>query len=159
MAALVLAGLLASAIGPATAAADSGDGLVRADLDGVAIELILVGKYQCHDLDYPRIHCFSSGLRLNASIQAALSVQAVDYVQVFESPFYGGASLLISQDYTVLATLGWNDRISSFKGKNSQSGRFWTDWFYGGSSYAFCCNQQVASLGAFDNTFSSVQRT
>ena len=37
--------------------------------------------------------------------------------------------------------------------------RGFTDWLFGGSSWPFCCNSQVASLGSYDNTFSSVQRT
>jgi len=58
-----------------------------------------------------------------------------------------------------LITIGWNDRMSSFKARNGETGRFWTDWFNGGSSWPFCCNSQVSGLGAYDNTFSSVQRT
>ena len=56
----------------------------------------------------------------------------------------------------MLAWIGWNDRVSSFKGKNAQTGTFYTDWFAGGSGYGFCCNQQVSSLGGFNDTFSSV---
>ena len=64
--------------------------------------------------------------------------------------------MYMSDDYQVLATIGWNDRISSFIVKNSMTGKFWTDWFYGGSYYYFCCNSQVQYLGGYDNTFSSV---
>ena len=30
-------------------------------------------------------------------------------------------------------------------------------WFYGGSQWSFCCNSQFASLGGYDNSFSSVE--
>jgi len=65
----------------------------------------------------------------------------------------------VSQDYAALSAIGWNDRISSFRGRNSETGQFWTDWFYGGTWYAFCCNTSVSNLGSFNNTFSSIQRT
>jgi hypothetical protein len=31
--------------------------------------------------------------------------------------------------------------------------------FYGGSQWSFCCNTQQSTLGGYDNTFSSIQRT
>jgi hypothetical protein len=66
--------------------------------------------------------------------------------------------MYFSADYSALALIGWNDRISSFIGQNSGSANFWTDWFFSGSYYSFCCNQQIASLGSYDNSFSSVIR-
>ena len=65
----------------------------------------------------------------------------------------------VSQDYSALATIGWNDRISSFKARNSETGAFFTDWFYSGSSWPFCCNTQQPTLNAYDNLFSSIRRT
>jgi hypothetical protein len=71
---------------------------------------------------------------------------------------FSGASMYLAADYSMLVGIGWNDRISSFKAVSGQSGTFFVDWLYGGSSYSFCCNQNVASLGAFNDTFSSVRR-
>ena len=59
----------------------------------------------------------------------------------------------------MLVLLGWNDKVSSFKARNGETGRLWVDWWYSGSSWSFCCNSQVPYLGSYDNTFSSVQRT
>ena len=132
---------------------------VRADLDGRAIPLSAVGRFHCHDFAYPVIHCFASSQGLDTAVEPILATTALDYVAIFEFAGYGGAAMYVSSDYTVLATIGWNDRISSFKARNSLSGRFWTDWFYTGSQYAFCCNTTFPSLGSWDNTFSSVQRT
>jgi hypothetical protein len=65
----------------------------------------------------------------------------------------------VSQDYATLSTIGWNDRISSFKARNSETGTLFADWFFTGTWWAFCCNTQVANLGSYSNTFSSLQRT
>lgn len=147
---------------------------LSADLDGVPIELSEVSDWYCHDFDYPQIHCFSdphrlelsslstqrSALTLSSSSGVSLaSLTAVTYVTVYEFPSYQGAFFQMSADYTALSLIGWNDRISSFKGRNAESGIFYVDWFNGGSQWTFCCNQEVPSLNAYDNTFSSVRRT
>jgi hypothetical protein len=84
---------------------------------------------------------------------------SVDYVTVWDGTFFSGASMNVSEDYSALSLIGWNDRISSFKGRNSESGAFYVDWFYGGAWWTFCCNQQTSNLGTFSNTFSSIRRT
>ena len=135
------------------------DVVLTADLEGVPIPLVAVANFQCNDFDYPAIHCFKAAGELSASLQVALSLDllsGIDYVQVWEHSAYGGSSMVISQDYNALSLLGWNDRISSFKARNSQTGTFYTDWFANGSAYGFCCNQQVPSLGSYNDTFSSV---
>jgi hypothetical protein len=141
-----------------TAAKPVSDPVMYADLDGKPIALVDVGKYYCHDFDFPAIHCFSDpkALESNSDVQAAAST--VEFVTVYEYTTFQGAFMHMSQNYTVLATIGWNDRISSFVVKNSQSGNFYTDWFYGGTVYGWCCNQQLTGLGSYDNTFSSVYR-
>ena len=131
---------------------------LTADLDGVPIDLRSVGDHFCHDFAYPQIHCFSKSASLAQAVQPILAASGVTYVIGFDYTSFQGPYMYFSQDYTVLATIGWNDRISSFVGQSSQSGRFWTDWFYLGTSYTFCCNQQVPSLGSYDNSFSSVYR-
>lgn len=128
-------------------------------LGGRPIELARVGTLHCHDFRWPQIECFATATELDADASAALAATAVDYVRIFENGAYNGASMYLSQNYTILALIGWNDRISSFKALNSETGSFHTDWFYGGSEYTFCCNQNVMSLGSYDNTFSSVRRT
>jgi hypothetical protein len=134
---------------------------VRADLDGRPLDPGRAGDFYCHDFDYPAIHCFSEAATLEDAVAPAVEAAAaagVDYVVVFDYTWFAGSYMYISQDYTALVFLGWNDRISSFMGRNSQRGQFFTDWFYTGTAYYFCCNQQVASLGSYSNTFSSVYR-
>jgi hypothetical protein len=136
-----------------------GPGDLRADLDGQPIPLAAVGRFDCHDFDYPVIHCFTESRALQAAVQPILSTSSVDYVLVFDYASYSGAYMYMSADYSALFTIGWNDRISSFQARNSESGQFWTDWFYGGSLWSFCCNSSYSSLGSYDNSFSSVRRT
>ena len=158
----VLVGLLmALAVSsPARAAAPE----VRATLDGRPIPISEIAEHDCHDLDFPVIRCFTdaSDRDVSLSVAGSLGVAAtagVTYVTVWDGTSFTGASISLSQDYDTLVTIGWNDKISSFKGRNAETGRFYVDWFHGGASYSFCCNQQIASLGSLNNTFTSVYRT
>jgi hypothetical protein len=162
-----VAGLLgmSTAISPGTVmAADTPPVGLHADLDGAPLDLAKVGLHYCHDFEYPAIHCFSSALGLEAALAndhdaVTDSSTAVNYVIVYEFTSYQGAYMYMSEDYGILGLIGWNDRISSLKGLNSQSGVFWTDWLYSGTRWAFCCSTWYGSLGSYDNTFSSVYRT
>jgi len=153
---------------PATATATAAPTVVTADLAGRPIELASVASFHCHDLDYPRIHCFETAtardaeLALEGSARSldSLGATAVSYVVVYENASYGGASLVASEDYSTLTFIGWNDRISSFKAQNGETGSFHWDWFYGGGTpYTFCCNQNVSNLGTWNDNVSSVRRT
>jgi len=149
--------LLAMGAGPANGRATAPRDELSADVDGKPIPTTDVGKWYCHDFDYPVIHCFTEPAKLDASTEVATSALAsVNYVLVFEFTTYQGAFMYMSEDYSILALIGWNDRISSFQVKNSQSGAFWTDWLYSGTRYNFCCNQNVGSLGSYNDSFSSV---
>ena len=142
----------------ATRAADP-DQELTATLDGKPIPLQDVGKYYCDDFAYPEIRCSSTRLLADARAALVTLLTGIDYVTIFDQPNYGGAYMNVSQDYSALALIGWNDRISSFKGRNSETGSFFVDWFYGGTQWAFCCNTQTASLGSYNNAFSSIIRT
>lgn len=132
---------------------------MTAFLDGRPIPLRDVGKYYCDDFSFPVITCSVDAAGIEVRASALLQATAVDYLTIYDAPTFGGSYMHVSQDYPALSFIGWNDRISSFKARNSETGRFWTDWFYSGTIYGFCCNQQVGSLGGYDNTFSSIQRT
>ena len=141
---------------------------VEATLDGRPIDLDEVGRYQCHDLDYPVIRCFRKAVDRDLSIDldvgvlgasATASAAGIVYVTLYDGQNFMGSSISLSQDYDALATIGWNDRASSFKGRNAETGRLYLDWFHGGSSTGFCCNQTFANLSGYDNAYSSVYRT
>lgn len=162
---LALGGLLA----PSGAAAESGDATpIFADLEGKPIAATDVGRYFCHDFDFPRIRCFSTStaledqLRSGAALGGSMAVAAYsagDYLTVYSEPSYGGAYAHLSQNYDALWGIGWNDRIRSFKVRNSASGSFYTDWYASGRRYAFCCNSAMPSLSStYDRAFSSVYR-
>lgn len=144
---------------PAPASAANPDTELTATLDGKAIPVADVGKYDCDDFAYPEIQCWSNRVLADSRALLVNVLTSITYVTIYDLANYAGASMNVSQDYAALSTIGWNDRISSFKARNSETGQFWTDWFYGGTWYAFCCNTSVASLGSFNNTFSSIQRT
>jgi hypothetical protein len=144
-------------LGTAPGASADSKVALSADLAGQPIRLADVGKYHCHDLDYPRIHCFRTAEDLAASPpMAAALLSGVTYVTIYDGASFLGSSMNVAQDYDILALIGWNDRVSSFKARNSLSGRFFVDWFGGGSGWSFCCNSTASTLGSFDNTFSSV---
>jgi hypothetical protein len=155
--------LIAASIAPiSVAAAGPKEDRLRAFLDGKPIPLGEVGEHYCHDFDYPEIQCYSTAAELEgttASPEMAALAAGVTYVTVYDYTLYAGSYMHISQDYWSLSTIGWNDRISSYIARNYETGSFWTDWFYGGTRWNFCCNSSVSDLGGFSNTFSSVFRT
>jgi len=132
---------------------------LSATLDGKPIPLADVSKYFCDDFAYPEIRCSRSQLIMELRGTTATLLASVDYVTIFENPTFNGSWMNVSQDYGALVAIGWNDRISSYKARNSETGRFWTDWFNTGTAWSFCCNNWVTSLGSYDNRFSSIERT
>lgn len=157
---LVAIGLALSAMPAATGTVFAGES-IRAVLDGQRISIDSISQYYCHDLERPLIRCFSSAAELEASHAGnRILAAAVIYVTVYDSPSYAGSFMQISSDYDALATVGWNDRISSYKARNSETGSFYTDWFHAGTADHFCCNESVPILGGgFNDAFSSVYRT
>jgi hypothetical protein len=109
----------------------AGSGL-RAELLGRPLPLVAVANHHCHDFAYPVIRCFDSASALKADVAQAsadsntrtLAAAAVTYVRVWDLTWYAGASMFISQNYSNLGTIGWNDRISSYAAQNGESGEF-----------------------------------
>ncbi len=148
-------------------AADPADDAVsiQAVLDGRPIRPMLVSNYYCHDHNFPLIKCFSSAgaleaaLRTDAADMGVAAASASDYVLVFSGTGYSGSYMYISQDYSALFFVGWNDRIRSYRGQNYGQGTFWTDWYASGTGQDFCCNVTMPYLPAnLDKAFSSVYR-
>lgn len=114
--------LLLSAAPTQAIAADGAGAQMTADLEGKAIALDQVSRYWCEDFDAPRIHCFSSPQSLEARVAMEATASAVDYVVVFDFPTWAGTYMYMSQDYTILALVGWNDKISSIGLPSSSPG-------------------------------------
>ena len=144
---------------PPSAVGADPPGEVVAFLDGKPIPVAEISRHFCDDFSYPVIHCSSSPLAVELRATTLLALTGVDYVTIYDYTTFQGPYMHVSQDYGSLLTIGWNDRISSFRGRNGETGRFWTDWFNGGSSWSFCCDSWFSSLGSYNNTFSSMQRT
>ena len=143
----------------------AGEPVIQADLDGLAIEPSDVGRYYCHDRDYPLVHCFRTAKALEAARRfdgaaaLALVLPPGTYVTIYSLPSYAGSYMHVTQNYDTLVVVGWNDRIRSYRGKNNGSGTFWTDWFATGTRLDFCCNVQVPILTAsMDQKITSVYR-
>ena len=140
---------------------------IVAELDGIPIPAYEVGDHFCHDFDFPTIRCYSTATELEElAVGTAIGDElagaanaAGDYVTVYSDPSYAGTYAHLSQNYDALWVIGWNDRISSFKVRNSASGSFHADWYAGGRRYDFCCSSSVPYLSStYENTFSSVYR-
>ena len=137
---------------------------IRADLEGRPIPAVEVGRYACHDLDFPLIHCFSSLDELDAALAARLTGQAgvptlalAAYVKVFPDRDLQGNPAILSAPYDDLSVIGWNDRISSFQGLAGAGGTFFEHIYGSGHVYPFGAYQIVTYVGdPYNDTFSSV---
>jgi hypothetical protein len=149
--------LFLGAIAAPSAVADE----LSATLDGKRIRIDRVSSLNCHDFDYPVIRCFSTADLIAADIGARLSGEATGarlllsgYVTAWQDASYGGPSISMSTDQSSLSSLGWNDRISSFKSFGANGG-FYEHSPSGGTYYAYGSSTQVSSLGAMNDKFSA----
>lgn len=146
---------------------------LTADLEGRRIALARVSDFYCHDFDWPAIHCFVAPAALEAAVWDILgesestvaagvdpgSGGGVAYIRVFDWTWYAGTYIYLSANYPNLGVIGWNDRISSYTGSNSQTSALSVNTWYSGSTLLVCCNQKAATLSStFDNKISSAQR-
>lgn len=151
-----------------TAAAESAPASTAgfsATLDGEIADLATATKYHCHDLTPGILTCFRSADARDFDAEAATSTQgsAVElagsgnYVIAWDYLGFAGSSVFLSQDYPYLSSLGWNDKISSYKAYMTRTGYFFQHAQYAGGVQAFCCNAEVTNVGAtFNNAFSSL---
>ena len=157
--------LLALAVFGVPPAAQAAEPRVAADLEGQPIAAEAIPDFFCTDRDFPLIHCYKTAARLDAAVQqrpalSSLATAATVYVVIYSGQTYSGSYMYVSQDYDILALVGWNDRIRSYRGVNSGRGIFWTDWYRTGIGIPFCCNTWVPALASdVDRAFSSVYRS
>lgn len=133
---------------------------LRATLDGASLPLSKVASYDCHDLRYPVITCFRDVEDRDRDMQRPDVVDSLPYVNVFRDEDYGGQSYIISESEPNLASIGWNDVITSFKSLNSGRPRFYQDASYGTPSWRWPAGAWVANVGTYANDkFSSVENS
>ncbi len=138
-------------------------GPVVADLAGHTIAVGEIPHWYCHDLDFPRIHCFATAAELEHALATHQSARpagtagaSIDLAIYADANWQGGTTV-ISQAYPDLGTIGWNDKISSFKVLNGVAGHFATDIYNSGAYDYFAPYQLTTYVGnAWNDTFSSV---
>lgn len=141
-------------------------GGLSATLNGTPISLERAATLSCHDFDYPVLRCFTtaSAMEVDAARRAgelraraagADSLTSVGYVTAFEHALYAGAAVGLSTNQPWLGSLGWNDRISSFKSFGA-TGNFQENSPGGGFVFSFAATTTVPSLnGTYNDKFSS----
>lgn len=144
-------------IGTSVPSVTSGAARAMARLDGQPIPVTRMARLHCHDLDGGAFRCFRTGRALTVDLGRMIArrrrtgsprLLAVSYIHLYEHEGYGGASVVLSQDYPNLSTIGWNDRMTSFKVLNGGDGSMHKDAQYTSGTYAFCCGTQVSNIGA-----------
>ncbi len=145
------------------------DGGPVAFVGGSRIALSDVATFHCHDRDYPIIRCFltpeqrtaeEAQVALAAASEALIPGGAAlldPFVRWYRDPNSGGPSYTAYVSQPDLASIGWDNLISSFTPLNgghpvwwslaNQTGTKW-DWGLAQASY----------LGSADNQFSSVAK-
>jgi peptidase inhibitor family I36 len=153
--------------------------LVGPDQSEEDIELEEVGDHHCHDLASPTIRCFatelerdedaesivvssavsvSGGAELSGARAVQMAATAVTYVRWYEDSNYGGSSYSTLNPVVDMATIGWNDRISSFKSLNGGRPKWWQDSNYSGPWWQWITSAWVPYVGdSANDRFSSVK--
>lgn len=140
----------------------SGSTGIRAVMDGKPITLKEAETLSCHDFDFPVLTCFADSAQMEKAAaerfaeRKAMAVASSGYVVVFEHGAYAGATRTISQSYSYLGDIGFNDKISSFKSYGA-TGRFYDNAPPGGLVYSFGGSTWVSYVGdTYNDKFSSV---
>ncbi len=155
-----LALLAAASPAPASAAAAAP---VRAVMDGHAISLAKARSLSCHDFDFPVLTCFRTPAEMEtaAAVRAGsgpgadggaapLAAASTGYVIVYVDGSFGGSARALSQDYSYLGTIGWNDVISSLRSYGA-TGHFCENAPSGGFAYYFYPTSSVSYVGDYYN--------
>jgi len=136
-------------------------GRLSARVGEAEISLDQAGTMSCHDFDYPVLRCFASPQALDRDVARRVetavpaAVAATGYVTFWEHASYAGARMTLSADQPWLNSIGWNDRISSFKSFGA-SGRFLENSPGSGFIYYYSSGVQVSFLSnAYNDKFSA----
>ncbi|MGZ8822291.1 MAG: hypothetical protein ACXWX1_13345, partial [Aeromicrobium sp.] len=161
---LALAAILATSVASTAAAGSPGGGAERrAQLDGHAISLADVARFQCHDRDFPVIRCFTSAAERDRDMVAlgsSAEIQsATHYVTWYDGANYpeppSFAAYWSEPDLTIY---GWNDKISSFRTYNGGHPRWWQDVGNKGSGWDWGTSSMAYVGDAANDQFSGVER-
>ena len=152
--------------GPALAAGSPGRSELHAAYAGHSIALAEVANHHCHDAMYPLIECFDLAIDRDLDLASQAASNALNgapaalttsYVTWYETISYGGSSFTASTSYSDLSTIGWDNRISSFKSLSGGRPKWWQNTGFTGTSWRWLAGAQVPDVGAVANDqFSSV---
>ncbi len=161
---LALAAILALSVASTAAAGSPAGGVERrAQLDGRAIALADVARYQCHDRDFPVIRCFTTSAERDRDMVAQTAstelVTVTQYVTWYADANYreppSFAAYWSEPDLTIY---GWNDKISSFRTFNGGHPRWWQDVGNKGSAWDWGTLSMAYVGDAANDQFSGVER-
>jgi hypothetical protein len=133
-------------------------------LDGTSTSLTQSTKYHCHDLIAGQLTCYRSASRRDADVTRllehrranALGATATGYVIAYAGISYTVSSVVLTQNYANLATIGWDNVISSYKVFTNLTGAFYSNTYYAGLTQYYCCFRDVPYVGdGYNDTFSS----
>ena len=177
---LICGAPLAAAAATGTDSVDPDGRVVTATYEGQSIDPQLASHYFCHTRDYPIVRCFASqeevdndlgiveptapgeaGMTQSSAGESVGGVTpdfppGVAYTIAYWDINYGGNALTIYGAISNLNILGWGDNISSIKSVNCGIPRYYVDASYSGLYWQNGCNYWSASLGSYNDTFSSV---
>lgn len=130
-------------------------------LNGRPSSVAIATRHHCHDGVRETLECFTSTQERDASWRLAslakTPMSSGGYVIAWVGASYTGSSVVLSQDYSNLGSIGWNDRISAYKVYTSLTGAFYEHSNYWGLTQFFCCFSQVSYVGdAYNDKFSSI---
>jgi hypothetical protein len=129
---------------------------MRVTLDGEPSSLTRATAFHCHDLIRFELQCFTSSAERDRAVENLRGVDSTGYVIAYAAISYGGSSVVLSENYANLGTIGWNNIISSYKVFTNLTGAFYQNTTYGGGTQPYCCFTNVSYVGDFFNdTFSS----
>ena len=124
-------------------------------LDGQPSTLNVATAFHCHDLVDLKLQCFTSSAERDRAVDSQ-SENSTGYVIAYAAISYGGSSVVLSQSYANLGTIGWNNIISSYKVFTNLTGAFYQNTSYSGGTQHYCCFTNVSYVGdTFNDTFSS----
>ncbi len=119
-----------------------------------------VAGSHCLSIEPRQLDCYATAHDRDVAIERrmtlASSALASGYVVAYENISYGGASVVLSGDQPNLGSIGWNNRISSYKVFTSATGYFHQGLNYAGLAQSYCCFSTISYVGnSFNDTFSS----
>lgn len=155
--------LVVSVASTAAAGSPAGSPEPRAQLDGQAIALADVARFQCHDRDFPVIRCFNSSAERDRDMVAvgpsAELVTLTHYVTWYDGANYPEPpSFAAFGPIPDLTIYGWNDKISSFRTYNGGHPRWWQDVSNKGAAWDWGTSWISYVGDAANDKFSSVER-